>query len=134
MLLEWKALRDMGKLSSCLDGFLDTVGRDPSKVGTTELQVWRTSRNITFVNADFLDQTRDGSEHRSDGKLLMAMIDDEVDVIRDIARVVAGSSSVWVKVKSMKVKRCIKGEIGRGKNSLSVDEGSQTVSAAVRMT
>jgi hypothetical protein len=77
------------------------VSRDPSKAGTKELQVWGSSREITLVDAKILKQARNGSAHGLNGKLMMATIDNDDDVIREIPSIVSNISSPWVKVESV---------------------------------
>jgi hypothetical protein len=53
MLAEGKTFQSTSKLSSHFDGLLDTVSRDPSKVGTEELQVGGLSREIMLRPAQY---------------------------------------------------------------------------------
>ncbi len=64
-----------------------------------------------LVDAKFLEQTRNGGEHRLDGKLLTDLIDNEIDVIRKIPSVVPSIGSTRVEVQGMEVKRSIESKI-----------------------
>jgi hypothetical protein len=113
MLAERKACRSMGELSSGFDGLLDTIGRDPAKVGTKKFQVGSAGRKIVLVDAEVVKQARNGSEHRLDSELLATAVDDEVDGIREVPGIATGISGMRVKVQGMKVKGCVKSEVSR---------------------
>jgi hypothetical protein len=113
MLAEGKTFQSTSKLGSCFDGLLDTISRNPSKVGTKELQVGSSSREITLVDAKILKQARNGSAHGVNGNLLTTLIDNDINVIREVANIVSKISSPRIKVQSMKVERCIKGKVSR---------------------
>ena len=113
MLAERKAFGSTGELGSRLDGLFDTINRDPAKIGAKELQTGNASRNIAFVDAKIMEQKEKVSTHRLKCKLLTTMVDDEIDVVREVTRVVTSLSGPRVKVESVEIVRCIKSKIGR---------------------
>jgi hypothetical protein len=113
MLAERKVFGSTGELGSRLYGLLDTVNRDPAKIGVKEFQTGNASRKIAFVDVKVMEQAGKRGNHRLNGKLLTTMVDDEVDVIREVTHVSTSISGPRVKVQSTEVVRCIKSKIGR---------------------
>jgi hypothetical protein len=113
MLAERKAFGSTAILGSRLNGLFDTVKRDPAKIGAKDLQTGNASRNIAFVDAKVMKQTEKGGTHGLNCKLLTTLVDDEIDVVREVTRVITSLSGPRVKVKSEEIVRCIKSKIGR---------------------
>jgi hypothetical protein len=81
MLAERKAFGSTGKLSGRLDGLLDAIDGNPSEVGTKELEIWNTGRNVTLVNVKVVERKGKVSSHERNGNFLATMIDDEINVV-----------------------------------------------------
>jgi hypothetical protein len=113
MITERKAFGGSSKLGSRLNGLLDTVNGNPAKIGAKELKIGDVSRDIASFNAKVSEETGKRSSHGLDGKLLTTMVDDEVDVIREVTHVITDVIGPQVKVQSMEVVRSIKSKITR---------------------
>jgi hypothetical protein len=55
-------------------------------------------RKIAFVDAKIMEQTEKRGNHRLNCKLLTKMVDDEINVIREVTHVITSISGPRVKV------------------------------------